>query len=373
MRLIVKIDEIHIFHVAMPLKDPWITAYGADFDTHSILLKLTSGNNIAWAETCSLELPTYSSESANSVFHNISEVFSPKILGNDYESSEQLNNDLKIYKGNPFAKAGLDIGWWCLLSQTNNLPLHDLFGGKRKEVIAGADFGVEDSIDILIEKIQVAIDNNAPRVKLKVRKGWDLEVLKAVKSTFPDTLFHIDCNSGYTLEDIDFFKSIDAMGLAFIEQPLSNEDIFDHSKLAREIDTPICLDESINSVDRARQAIEIGACEYINIKPGRVGGITNSLKINEISEQAGIPVWIGGMLESALGVAICIELATLANFTYPGDLFPSSRFYANDLFEPYNEFKSPYLFDPITNLPKPNEKLLKKFTVKEKHLQTRTS
>ena len=128
------------------------------------------------------------------------------------------------------------------------------------------------------------------------------------------------------------------------------------------------MDESISSVDRARQAIEIGACEYINIKPGRVGGITNSLKINEISEDAGIPVWIGGMLESALGVAICIELATLDNFTYPGDLFPSSRFYRNDLFEPYNEFKSPYLFDPITDLPTPNEKLLKKFTVKESHI-----
>jgi len=363
-----KIDEIHLYHVAMPLIDPWITAYGADYDTHSILIKLISGNNLAWAETCSLELPTYSSESANSVFYNLSEVFSPKILGNDYESSDQLNNDLKIYKGNPFAKAGLDIGWWCLLSQENNLPLHDLIGGKRKEVVAGADFGVEDSIDILIEKIQVAVDNSAPRVKLKVRKGWDLEVLKAVKSTFPDTLFHIDCNSGYTLEDIDFFKAIDDFGLAFIEQPLSNDDILDHSKLSRSIETPICLDESISSVDRARQAIEIGACKYINIKPGRVGGITNSLKINEISEEAGIPVWIGGMLESALGVAICIELATLDNFTYPGDLFPSSRFYSNDLFEPYNEFKSPYLFDPIIKLPTPNEKLLKKFTVKESHI-----
>ena len=150
-----KIDEIHIYHVAMPLIDPWVTAYGADYDTHSILLKLISGNDVAWAETCSLELPTYSSESVNSVFYNLSEVFSPKILGNDYESSDQLNNDLKIYKGNPFAKAGLDIGWWCLLSKINNLPLHDLIGGKRKEVVAGADFGVEDSIDILLSLIHI--------------------------------------------------------------------------------------------------------------------------------------------------------------------------------------------------------------------------
>ena len=200
-----KIDEIHIYHVAMPLIDPWVTAYGADYDTHSILLKLISGNDVAWAETCSLELPTYSSESVNSVFYNLSEVFSPKILGNDYESSDQLNNDLKIYKGNPFAKAGLDIGWWCLLSKINNLPLHDLIGGKRKEVVAGADFGVEDSIDILLEKIQIAVDKSAPRVKLKDRKGWDLEVLKSVKSTFPSTLFHIDSNTGYKHEDIDFF------------------------------------------------------------------------------------------------------------------------------------------------------------------------
>jgi len=156
--------------------------------------------------------------------------------------------------------------------------------------------------------------------------------------------------------------------LAFIEQPLSFDDLLDHSKLAKYISTPICLDESINSVERARQAIEINACKYINIKPGRVGGLTNSIEINKLAENAGIPVWVGGMLESALGASICISLATLNNFTYPGDLFPSERFYKDDLCKPENKFDSPYIFKTLNKMPVPDDELLKKYTVKSKIL-----
>ena len=189
-----------------------------------------------------------------------------------------------------------------------------------------------------------------------------------MKSTFPNSLFHVDCNGGYSLGDIDFFKSIDNHGLAFIEQPLSFEDLIDHSKLSKMIQTPICLDESINGVERTRQALEINACQYINIKPGRVGGITNSIEINKLAEESEIPVWVGGMLESALGSSICISLATLKNFTYPGDLFPSDRFYTDDLCKPENKYKSPYIFEPNEKLPRPDEELLKKYTVKKFHL-----
>ncbi len=363
-----KIEELNIYHVAMPLIDPWITSYGADYEIHSILINAKSGDYQAWSETCALELPTYSYESANSIFYNLSEIFGKKIIGNDYQNAKNLNDDLKVYKGNPFAKAGLDIAWWNLKSEITNTPLHELIGGTRKEVVAGADFGVEKDIDTLLSKIQLAVDKKTPRIKLKIKKDWDKDVLDAVKSTFPKSIFHVDCNGGYSLKDLDFFKSIDKHELAFIEQPLNSDDLIDHAKLAKLIETPICLDESINGVERAIQAIEIEACKYINIKPGRVGGITNSLEINKIAENAGIPVWVGGMLESALGASICIALATLENFTYPGDLFPSDRFYTDDLCKPENKFKSPYIFEPLNVLPKPDSELLEKYTVKSAKL-----
>ena len=361
-----KFDDIKIYHVAMPLINPWVTSYGADYEIHSVLVNVTSDNYSAWSETCALELPTYSYESASSIFNNISEVFGPSILGKNFDTSNDLMDKLSIYKGNPFAKAGLDIAWWSLKSEITNTPLHILLGGKNGEVVAGADFGVEKDIDTLLENIDLAVKDKAPRIKLKVKKGWDVDVIDAATKSFPESIFHIDCNGGYSLEDINFFKSIDKYNLAFIEQPLSYDDLIDHSKLAKSISTPICLDESINSVERARQAIEINACKFINIKPGRVGGLTNSLEINRLSEIAGIPVWVGGMLESALGASICIALATLDNFTYPGDLFPSERFYNVDLCSPENKFDSPYIFKPINKLPVPNEVLLKKYTVKSK-------
>ena len=361
-----KINELNIYHVAMPLIDPWITSYGADYEIHSILINIIGENANAWSETCALELPTYSYESANSIFYNISETFAPKIAGKEFDSSEDINQELSIYKGNPFAKAGIDIAWWNLQSEITKTPLHELLGGTRKEVIAGADFGVEKDIDTLLEKIQLAVDKNTPRIKLKIKKGWDSEVLDAVYNSYPNSIFHVDCNGGYSLDDLDFFKSIDKYNLAFIEQPLSSDDLIDHSKLSSTINTPICLDESINSVERAKQAIQINACKYINIKPGRVGGLTNSLAINKLAEDSGIPVWVGGMLESALGASICIALATLDNFTYPGDLFPSERFYRNDLCKPENKFKSPYIFEPLDKLPTPDKNLLSKFTVKSK-------
>ncbi|MBL01734.1 MAG: o-succinylbenzoate synthase [Chloroflexi bacterium] len=363
-----KFDELRIHHVAMPLIDPWITSYGSDYEIHSVLINVKSGNYSAWAETCALELPTYSYESVNSIFYNISEIFAPSLLGKKLETSEELINQLSIYKGNPFAKAGLDIAWWNLKSKISNTPLHILLGGKKRKVVAGADFGVEKDIDTLLEKISVAIENGAPRIKLKVKRGWDLDVLGAVTKSFPEVIFHIDCNGGYTLEDINFFKSIDKFQLAFIEQPLSYDDLFDHSKLAQSISTPLCLDESINSIERARQAIDLNACKYINIKPGRVGGLTNSIEINRLAENAGIPVWVGGMLESALGASVCIALATLSNFTYPGDLFPSDRFYKNDLCKPENKFDSPYIFKPLDKLPIPDKDLLNKYTIKSEHI-----
>ena len=361
-----RIDKFEIYQVAMPLIYPWRTAYGEDPEIHSVLVKATSGNYEAWSESSPLYAPMYLPESAGSVFYNVSEFLAPFLLNEEFESPEQINQKLSIFKGNTFAKAAVEICWWTLQSKITKTPLHKLLGGKTKEVLAGADFGIQDSIDMLLGNIQKAVDVGFPRVKLKVSRGWDLDVLKAVRSTFPDLVLHIDCNGGYSLEDIDLFKQIDKLNLIFIEQPLHFADVLDHSELAKNINTPICLDESITSIKSAQDAIKVNACKFINIKPGRVGGLYNSIEINKLAIDNGIPVWVGGMLESAVGSSICVELATLDNFTYPGDLFPSSRFYATDLSEPFLELTENQTFKPFgLDLPVPNPSRLKECTLKK--------
>jgi O-succinylbenzoate synthase len=245
-----------------------------------------------------------------------------------------LQQRLALVKGNYFAKAALDLAWWDLFARRQGQPLYRILGGSRDTVTVGADFGVMDTIDVLLEKIGEAVQAGFQRVKLKFRPGWDLPMLRAVRQAFPNTVFHIDCNSGYRLEDGALFAAVDELGLAMIEQPLGHDDLLDHAALQKQIRTPICLDESITSLDRARQAIEVGACRYMNIKPGRVGGLTHAVAIHDLCRQHGIPCWVGGMLESAVGAAHCLALATLPNFTYPADIFPSSRFYRQDLAEP---------------------------------------
>ena len=350
------IERLDVYYVVMPLLYPWRTAYGEDADIHSVLVKATSGDGTeAWSESTPFFAPTYMPESAGSVFYHISEVFGPYIVGREYETAAELHARLQVFKGNSFAKAAIEIAWWTLQSRITKTPLHRLLGGQTRDIVAGADFGIQDSFDMLVGNIQQAVDAGFPRIKLKAGRGWDLEMLKVVTGTFPDTTFHIDCNSGYTLDDLPFFKAIDDMGLAFIEQPLHYTDILDHAELAKQIQTPICLDESIVDVRTAEQAIRIGACRYINIKPGRIGGLINSIAVHDLARDAGIPVWVGGMLESAVGGAICVELASLENFTYPGDLFPSSRFYQQDLADPALELSPGCVFKPFTGqLPVPD-------------------
>jgi len=365
-----RIDKLDVYHVAMPLIYPWRTSYGEDYDIHSVLVKATSGDYEAWSETSPIYAPTYLTEGLGAVYHNVTEIFGPHVVGREYDTADEINERLRVFKGNSFAKSALEVCWWTLQSVTTGTPLHRLLGGEPREIEAGDDFGIQDSIDMLLGNIQGSVDSGFPRIKLKVGRGWDLEMLRAVRSTFPDTTFHIDCNSGYTLDDIDFFKAIDPLGLAFIEQPLHYADVLDHAELSKQIETPICLDETIVSVKAAEQAIQVGACEYINIKPGRVGGLTNAIAIHDLCRDAGIPVWVGGMLESAMGASVCVELATLPNFTYPGDLFPSGRFYKEDLSTPPLKLTSRNTFEPFTDgLPAPDPNRLAELTVKHTTVQ----
>ena len=329
-----KIDRIDLYHVAMPLIYPWRTAYGEDAAGHSVLCRFTSGSVHAWGESAPLAAPCYSPEWAGGLFAVAREWLAPALLGQDLASGDDLQQRLAVYKGNPFAKALLDNTWWNLHARLKGVPLHRALGATRDAVPVGADFGVMDSVDELLPLVGQAVDQKFPRIKLKFRPGWDLNMLSAVRAQHPREVFHIDCNSGYRISDAGLFKQIDAFRLAMIEQPLPHDDLLDHAALQAQIDTPVCLDESISHPRHVEQAIALKSCRYVNVKPGRVGGLTNALAIHNRCQQAGIPCWVGGMLESAAGAGLCVALAMLDNFTYPADIFPSSRFYHEDLSAP---------------------------------------
>ncbi len=329
-----KIDRMEIHHVRLPLIKPWRTAYGEDADIESVLVKAFSGDASAWVETTPLAEPTYCNEWAAGAAYTIERVLAPRVVGRDWDAPEPLNEMLSQFRGNSFAKAGVDNAWWALQATLEGVPLHKLLGGEREEIEFGHDFGVEDTVEILLAEIDEAVRAGYPRIKLKIKRGWDLEIMRTVRSHWPDVTFHVDCNSGYTLDDLELFKQLDRLNLAMFEQPLGNEDLADHAELQRQVGTPVCLDESVRNLWSARQAIKLGSCRMINIKPGRVGGLTTAKAIHDLAAEHNVPCWVGGMLESAIGVGILVELATLGNFTYPNDVIPSERLYRRDVTDP---------------------------------------
>ncbi len=329
-----KIDRVDLFHVEMPLIYPWRTAYGEDTAVHSVLCRMSSGSVAGWGESSPLAAPCYSCEWAGGLFAVARQWLAPALVGKEIRSGEQLQAELAHFKGNCFAKAVLDNAWWSLHSNLCGMPLHRALGATREHVPVGADFGVMDSIDELLRQVGEAVDAGFPRIKLKFRPGWDSEMVRAVRTQHPQGVFHIDCNSGYRISDLAIFQQLDEFQLAMYEQPLAHDDLHDHATLQANVQTPVCLDESIVGVRQTAQAISLKSCQYVNIKPGRVGGLTNAVQIHDLCRSHEIPCWVGGMLESAVGAVHCVALAMLDNFSYPADIFPSERFYREDLAEP---------------------------------------
>jgi len=331
-----KIDRIDVYWLKLPLAFVWKTSYADQYFTDTILVRMEGGGHHAWGESCPPYIPGYSAEHTLGTFHTLREHMVPRIVGQDIETAQDILDRLAFIKGNQFARAALDITWWVLDAKRRGLPLHRALGGTADRVAVGADFGVQESLDHLMAKIQGAVDAGFPRVKLKFRPEWDLFMVEAVRSTFPNFTFHIDCNAAYSPADTDMFKKLDRYHLAMIEQPLADDgmSLINHADLQRQIETPVCLDESALSLAHVQAAIRLGSCKVVNIKMARVGGLTASRAIQALCAEHDIPCWVGGMLESAVGGAICAELATLPNFTYAGDIFPSSYFYTNDVGKP---------------------------------------
>jgi O-succinylbenzoate synthase len=334
MEMNTSIDVIEIYRVSMPLVYPFRTAYGDDSAIESVLVKMTSGNHYGWGEASPMAAPAYSPEWAHGAFLAVRDWLAPQLVGKRIDSGGDLQAALGRCKGNFFAKGSLDLAWWDLRAHQLGQPLWKLLGGVRPEIEVGADFGVMDHIDELLTAMADAVAQGFLRVKLKFRPGWDIEMVRKVRERFPHLTIHIDCNSGYSLADTAMFQALDEFHLAMIEQPLAHDDLVDHAKLQSALRTPICLDESITSLAKARKAIELRSCRWINLKPGRVGGLTPAIEIHNLCQKEGIPCWVGGMLESAVGASHCIALATLPNIHYPSDIFPSYRFYKRDLGQP---------------------------------------
>ena len=331
-----RIEAIDAYWVRLPLRFNFRTSYGDQEWTDSILVRMEGGGHHAWGESCPPSAPGYSAEHTLAVFHTLRAHVAPRIIGQEIETSQDLLARIALVKGNQFARAALDITWWVLDAKRRGVPLHVALGGTRDRVAVGADFGVQDSIDLLLADVQRAVDAGFPRIKLKFRPGWDVDMVAAVRSAFPRATFHVDCNAAYTLADADLFRQLDRYQLAMIEQPLVDDgmSLVNHADLQKRIETPVCLDESAQSLAHVQAAIRLGSCKVVNVKMARVGGLTASRDIQALCAEHGIPCWVGGMLESAVGGAICAELATLPNFTYAGDIFPSSYFYTDDLGKP---------------------------------------
>lgn len=338
-----KIDSVEAYRVSMPLIYPFRTSFGNDDCIESVLVLVRSGSSYGWGEASPWQRPNYCAESAATAMLVIREYLAPLVVGREFESGIELQEAFSPIRGNFFAKAAIDLAWWDLYARQQDLPLYQVLGGKRSEIEVGADFGIMDSIPQLIETIETAVQEGFKRVKLKYRPGWDLPMIATVREHFPTLPIHVDCNSAYTLSDLANLKQLDAFNLTMLEQPLMCDDLIDHATLQKEIRTPICLDESITSVDRARKAIDIGACGWINIKAGRVGGLTPAVAIHDLCARNNIPCWVGGMLESSVGAHHCLALASLENFRYPADIFPTTRFYHRDIGRPAMRLSGPSL------------------------------
>jgi O-succinylbenzoate synthase len=301
-----------------------------------VLARVESEGAVGWGESVAPEQPWYSGETPKTVWYALDEVIIPKLLGEDLAGPADADAKLGWIREHRMAKATIEMAIWDLFARQANVSLSTLLGGTRDRIICGVAIGIHPTVEALIETIERELQGGYQRVKLKIKPGADGHVAEAVRNRFPDLKFMLDANSAYTLADLPLFKRIDAYHPTMIEQPLAYDDIVDHATLQREIATPVCLDESIHTSEDARKAIEIGATKIVNIKAGRVGGHASAKRVHDVCADLGVPVWCGGMLEFGIGRAHNVQLASLPNFSLPGDVSASERYFETEIIgEPF--------------------------------------
>ena len=329
-----KVEAITLRELRMPLVSAFETSFGRTAERRILLVTAHCDGAEGWGECTAGEHPFYSEESTDTAWYVLREYLAPALAGSTLESAREASSRMPGVRGHRMAKAALENALWDAEAQLRQMPLWKLVGGTRKELAAGVSIGIQGSPEQLLEKIATELDAGYQRIKIKVKPGWDIAVLERIRSRWPAILLSCDANSAYTLDDVEHLKKFDQFRLLMIEQPLWSDEIYLHSLLQHELQTSICLDESILSARHALAAIELKACRILNIKLGRVGGFSEAIRVHDVAQAAGIPVWCGGMLESGVGRSHNLALSTLIGFSLPGDVSASARYWREDIIEP---------------------------------------
>ena len=330
----IKIDGVEIRLIRLPLIEPFETSFGKIDSRLIFLVSLEAEGFRGWGEVVAEAEPLYSYETVQTALHVIRDFLGPALISHSIDSVEDLAKRLAPFRGHNMAKAGLELAFMHLLAQIEGQSLSELIGGERKRVDVGVSLGIQPVISRLLERVEKYLKLGYQRIKLKIKPGWDIDVVDEVRRKYPQILLSVDANAAYTFGDVDHLKMLDDFNLLMIEQPLQYDDLMDHARLQELMKTRLCLDESIFNQRQARMALELDSCRIINIKVGRVGGYSQALGIHDLCVERNIPVWCGGMLESGIGRAHNIALASLKGFTLPGDISASSRYFERDVIYP---------------------------------------
>lgn len=329
-----KVERIRLMNIRMPLVSPFETSFGKETDRNTLIVAISSEGLTGWAESPTLSSPLYNEETTETAWHVMKDFLIPLVLGKEFNHPSELPKAYKAIRGNNIAKSGIEGAFWDLYAKARGIPLWRAVGGTREKIAVGVSLGIEPSVSVLLQKIERYLSDGYRKIKVKIKPGWDVDVVEQIRHEFGDIPLMVDANSAFTLNDIPLFKRMDEFGLIMIEQPLEHDDIVEHSYLQRELRTPICLDESILHAKDAKNALDLGSARVINIKIARVGGMSEAKAIHDLCKVRGVPVWCGGMLETGIGRAHNLAIASLEGFTIPGDTSASSRYFKEDIIEP---------------------------------------
>jgi O-succinylbenzoate synthase len=330
----VRIDRLELRLCRLPLVSFFETSFGRSYDRTFLLARVEGEGHEGWGEGVAEANPYYSSETTETAWHIITGFLAARVIGRRFDHPGEVFDAMAAVRGHNMAKALVEMAAWDLYARICGQSLSHVLGGTRDRIASGVSIGIQDSLDQLRDKVDRELQAGYRRIKIKVKPGWDLDAVGMIRHKFGSIPLMVDANAAYTLGDAGHLAGLDAHDLMMIEQPLEYDDVMDHVELQRRIATPICLDESIHTVRIARDAIAAGACRIINIKPGRVGGHRESIRLHDVCAEHNVPVWHGGMLETGIGRAHNIHLASLPNFSLPGDIAASKRYYSPDLIEP---------------------------------------
>ena len=328
------LEKLVLREIRMRLRAPFETSFGVTQDRRILLVEAVVDGVSGWGEVTTVESPSYNAETTDTAWHIISDFIAPRLIGAELHKASDVETLLVSIRGHQMAKAGVENAIWAAEAQLRQMPLAKLLGGTLDQIACGVSLGIRETPEALVKKVEEELQSGYQRIKLKIKPSKDIDYVAAVRREFPHIRLSVDANSAYDLTDAAHLKKLDEFNLLMIEQPLQWDDIHSHSKLQSQLRTAICLDECINNARHALSAIELGACRIINIKLGRVGGHSSARQVHDVCQQHSIPVWCGGMLESGVGRAHNIAMSTLPNFSLPGDVSASQRYWTEDIIEP---------------------------------------